>query len=492
MGFTINGELWEPETTGEHATSWMEGINALLEANNVQDEEGNIVKVSQNFASALYLQILAGADRLAKNDEKLQAGLNSLNVELCDEQQIENLLPIAAITRNPGSYSTLTLTVKATDDGTCTIPAGTKAPYGNMNFVVQTTAVLQPGTSQNILTVCDTIGAVAVLAGEITEFENQIPNLESVKNYVSSIPGNDAETTASLRRRILRGETIPYSIDGVKLALEELTGVNHARVFFNYNVSGTITLAGGVVLQPRTAYIVLNGNSDKIAETYAKYMSAPTQNSPGASPTGAPTTVVLHITATIDGATIPANTTFVFDGMTYYNETAATIEPSATANVTYKSVEPCAMLIPSGAITRLDEVIEGVSTISSEASTPGVNKTAYTQNYTTESGQLIPIHYDKAEDETVYVKVFIAKGAETGTQIDNQIKRDLIASSASWIIGENVTSLLTSKPFIDCTYTDIAYTLVSLDGSTWTNIIETPVNSIPRISDSTIIVEEIT
>lgn len=492
MGFKINGELWEPQTIGEHATSWMEGINALLEANNVTDSEGNIIKVSQNFASALYLQVLAGADRLARNDEKLQAGLNSLNVELCDEQQIENLLPIAAITRNPGSYSTLVLTVKATDDGVCTIPVGTKAPYGSMNFVTQTTAVLQPGTTQNIQTVCDTIGAVAVLAGEITAFENQIPNLESVRNNTSSVPGNDAETTASLRRRILRGETIPYSIDGVKLALEELTGVNHARVFFNYNVTGTITLAGGVVLQPRTAYIVLNGDSDQIAETYARYMSAPTQNSPNASPTGAPTTVVLRITAGSAAAEIPAHSTFVFDGMTYENESAATIAAAATGNVTFTSLEPCAMQIPSGSITSLDEAIPNVVNISNYASTPGINKTAYTQDYTTQSGQIIPIHYDKAEDETVYVKVYIAKGAETGTQIDNQIKRDLIAASASWIIGENVTSLLTSKPFMECTYTDIAYTLVSLDGENWTNLIETPVNSIPRISDSTIIVEEIT
>ena len=128
MGFKIDEKQWLPQTTQEHATAWMEEINALLEANNVTDENGKIVKLSQSFASALYLQILAGASRLEKNDEKLNAGINSLNVEACDDQQIENLLPIAAITRNTGSYSTLTLTVTADAENVCVIPAGTKAP----------------------------------------------------------------------------------------------------------------------------------------------------------------------------------------------------------------------------------------------------------------------------------------------------------------------------------------------------------------------------
>lgn len=492
MGFLINGVQWEPETTGDHATSWMEGINALLEENNITDSDGNIIKLSQNFANALYLQVLAGANRLAVNDEKLQAGLNSLNVELCDEQQVENLLPIAAITRNPGSYSTLTLTVTASEDGSCTIPAGTRAPYGDVNFVVQTTAVVQAGTTQNIATVCDTIGAIAVLAGEITAFENQIPNLERVRNETSSIPGNNAETTASLRQRIIKGQTIPYSLDGVKLALEELTGVNHARVFFNYNTSGTITLSGGVVLQPRTAYIVINGDSDDIAETYARYMNAPTQNDPNGSTTGSYTTVNVLVTAGAASATVPANTTFVYDGMTFANASDVTIAAEGTETILFTAVDVGRIVIPSGAVTAFSETIANVVNITNQASTPGENKTCYEQNYTTSSGQIIPIKYDKAADETVYVKVVIAEGAETGTQIENQIKRDLIAASASWVIGENVTSLLTSKPFINCTYTEIAYTQVSSDGQTWTNLITTSVNSIPRISDDTIIVEEIT
>ena len=72
MGFVIDNREWLPQTTGEHAKAWMEGINALLEANDIRDDKGNIIKLSQNFASALYLQVLAGANSqiMTKNYNK--------------------------------------------------------------------------------------------------------------------------------------------------------------------------------------------------------------------------------------------------------------------------------------------------------------------------------------------------------------------------------------------------------------------------------------
>lgn len=489
MSFKIDDEIWVPQTTNEHAIAWMEGINALLEANDVRDSEGNIIKLTQNFANALYLQVLAGSNRLADLDQRLQQAINSFNIELCTDQQIENLLPIASITRNPGSYSTLVLTVTASEDGDCTIPAGTKAPYGDVYFVVQDTAIVEAGKTQNIQTVCDTVGAVAVLSGEITSFETQIPNLESVINNVSSVPGNAAETTNSLRRRILQGQTIPYSIDGVKLALEELTGVNHARVYLNVNPTATETLPGGIVLQPRYAYIVINGNSDEISATYARYMNAPTQNAPGASPTGSKTTVDVTFSTGANPATIPANTKFVFDGMTFYNENEVNIAANDSEVVEFIATDVGAVIIPAGAITAettFDPMLENIAGVANAASVPGENKTAYTQDYVTASGQTIPIKYDTADKQTVFVKVFVKSTPEFGDQITNQIKRDLIVSSAEWNIGDVVSSLTTGAPFKDCTYAEVLYTQVSTDGETWTNLITVAANAMPAVSDSTI------
>lgn len=285
MSIKVNGRSWTPETTSEHTEAVMDRINAILQEEGVTDDNGEIIQLSANYANALYLLTLAAGNRFADLDAKLAAAIDSFNVEVCDDQQIENLLPIAAVSRNPGSYSTLELMCTASADGAAVIPAGTKAPFGNVNFVVKTDYLISANTTQAVQTVCDTIGPVSVLTGEITEFENTIANLDNVVNEQSSVPGVAAETTNTLRKRIINGDTVKFSLDGVKNALEELTGIAYARVYFNYNTTVPMTMAGGVLVQPRTAYIVVHGESDKVAETYASYMNAPTQNAPGATET---------------------------------------------------------------------------------------------------------------------------------------------------------------------------------------------------------------
>lgn len=396
MSFQINGETWQPKTAEEHASAIIEAINTILAENNILDSNGNTAKIKESYGNALYLLALGDGQRFEQNDASLSNAINSLNVDLCDDEQIENLLPIAAISRNPGSYSTLILTVKAEDEQGCFIPAGTKAPYEDVNFVVQEDVLLTAGATQNIETVCDTIGPVAVLTGEVTSFDVSISGLESVTNPQSSVPGTAAETTNSLRRRISRGDTIKYSLDGVKNALEALTGVNYARVYFNYNNDSVILLPGNVEVQPRTAYIVIHGSSDKIAQVYCEYMNAPTQNAPGAT------------------------------------------------------------------------------------------TTAHSAEYVTQSGQIIPIYYDTATEQKIYVKVMLAKGADASSQVSNQIKRDLILASAQWKLGEKITSLATDTPFVSINYTEVAYTLVSVDGLVWTNQIEVGCNVMPRVTDDSI------
>lgn len=283
-----DGTTWLPKGAQTHTTELMDEVNSILQQNNVRDESGNLVQLKANFANAFYLLAMAAGQRLAENDTKLEKGLESFIVELCDSQQIENLLPMTGIERNTGSYSTLNLKCTASSSNACTIPAGTKAPFGDYYFVVQDTVTIAAGTSASVPTVCDTVGPVVVLAGEIDSFETTIANLDSVTNEESSVPGTSPETTDELRRRIERGDTIDAGTDGLKYALEALQGISYARVYFNYNTSATITLPGGVVVQPRTAYIVVYGASAATADVpglYKKYMTAPTQNAPGATTT---------------------------------------------------------------------------------------------------------------------------------------------------------------------------------------------------------------
>lgn len=486
MSFNINGETWQPKTAVEHADLIIDKINALLQENNVQDASGNIVQLKKNYGNALYLLSLGDGQRFAQNDEELSAAINSFNIELADDQQIENLLPIAAMTRNPGSYSTLLLTVKASDDGQCVIPAGTKAPYNDMNFVVQNEVVISAGSTVNIETVADVLGPVVVLSGEVTAFENDIANLESVENPISSVPGVAPETTTELRKRLIAGDTIKYSLDGCKKALEELTGITHARIYFNYNISDTIILAGGVEVQPRTAYIVVLGSSDKIAETYAEYMNAPTQNDENAE--GTKSTVTITITAGGEGdADLPNTTSATYDGHVFLIGTATTVPSGTSAEVQFTCTEAGAYDVPALGIDSLDQTIANVEgAVNLTPAIPGSGDPRHTQNWVTSSGQEIPIKYDDAMRTNIYIKVYLEKNAESGSQVDNQIKKDLIYASANWQIGETVTQVLACAPFVDCSYTDVAYAKISRDGTTWEDLIEMNCNEIPQITDGTI------
>lgn len=400
MGFQINGEEWLPESTAEHAQNIMTETNRILEEQDIRDGDGNLVRLTQSFSNAFYLFVLAAAARFKDNDDKLNAAIDSFNISVCDDQQIENLLPMAAVSRNSGSYTTLVLAVTASADGDCTVPEGARAPYLDGYFVVKTTTVVSAGSTANIDTVYNKIGSYAVLAGEVDHFENTIPNCESVINPTSSVPGVEPETTPELRRRILRGETIKYSLDGCRLALEELTGIAYAQIYFNYYTDTSITLPGGVELAPRTAYIVISGESDKLAETYAQYMSAPTQNA---------------------------------------DETAPE---------------------------------------------------AHSQNYVTKSGQIIPIKYDDAAEIYIHVRVTVRDTAQYDTSVQNQIKRDLIRSAATWHIGEQITAAVCTAPFVGITYTEVAYVEVSADGNTWANTVDVDCNAIARVRDNTIQVRQ--
>ena len=491
MSFNIGGKTWKPLTATEHADLIIEKVNEFLQESGAKDKNGDIIQLKKNYSNALYLLALGDGHRFADNDEKLSRAINSFNIELCDDAQIENLLPIAAVTRNAGSPTTLRLTVKASKNGDCTIPKGAKAPYGSVNFIVQETAVVSAGSAQVIETVCDTIGALAILSGEVKAFDRQYANLESVENLESSIPGVAAETTNELRRRLILGDTIRYSLDGCKGALESLTGVSYARVFFNFNTKSPITLAGGVSLKPRTAYIVIHGNSEKIAETYAAYMSAPTQNSPIAA--GSRSKVFMIIRAADGaGATIPAGTSVTYQEYKFVLGKEVKILAGKQQRVLFICEKDGIITVPAGAIKKLDNDIPNVVySVNKNIGIAGTDNPARVQEWVSASGQRVPIYFDKAGEQMIFVRVWLADGADNGTHIQNQIKRDLIISSADWTIGQSVTQLLTGKPFINCTYTNVAYTQVSLDGETWKSMIEVGCNVIPRIADATINVEQV-
>ena len=252
-----------------------------------------------------------------------------------------------------------------------------------------------------------------------------------------------------------------------------------------------MTLPGGVDVAPRTAYIVVLGTSDKIAETYAEYMNAPTQNDENAE--GSYSQVTITVIAGSGGsATLPSGTSATYNGHVFETSSAVTIAAGEQQDIVFTCTEWGEFEVPALGIQSLDEEITNVeAAYNLNPAIPGSGDPKHSQNWITASGQAIPIKYDDAKKTNIYIKVYLEKNADAGTQVENQIKKDLIYASADWQIGETLTQVLTCAPFVNCSYTDVAYAKISKDGTTWDDVLEMNANEIPRVTDASISVEQL-
>jgi hypothetical protein len=252
-----------------------------------------------------------------------------------------------------------------------------------------------------------------------------------------------------------------------------------------------MTLPGGVDVAPRTAYIVVLGSSDKIAETYAEYMNAPTQNDENAEGTYSQVTITV-VAGSGGNAVLPSTTSATYNGHTFVINAATTVNAGEQADIVFTCDEWGEFEVPALGIQELDQTITNVdAAYNLQPAVPGSGDPKHSQDYVTSSGQVIPIKYDDAKKTNVYIKVYLEKNADAGTQVDNQIKKDLIYASANWQIGETLTQVLTCGPFVDCQYTDVAYAKISRDGTTWYDVLEMDANEIPRVTDGTISIEQL-
>ena len=272
MSYTGNGSTWTPQTTIQHANNMLATLNATLLSL-------SLPTLTPSYSNIIWLILLAVGAIAAVFDQALSAAKNSFNIASCDDAQILNLLPIAGTSLIPGSYSTLNVIVTATSGGTLTVPSGSHVIVSGISnrFLTQSTITVPAGTSVTTPTVCDTIGAISVVSGQVSGFVESFSNFGSVINTVSAVLGSPQETVAQVRTRLLNGNTVANNINGLITALKELPGIVNAAAYFNISPTLTLTLSGVITLNPRTVYMVVNGSSSLIASTYASLMNAPTQ-----------------------------------------------------------------------------------------------------------------------------------------------------------------------------------------------------------------------
>jgi len=270
MSFSYNSSTWVPKSSIEHAIDILDNINTILLA------KGVTPLLAALISNILWIFCLAVGAIRAVYDQLLYRAQNSLNIALCDDEQILNLLPIAGTSLIPGSYSMVTLTITASSIGTCVVPAGTRLAYiEGIIFETLTELTVSASATGTVEARATTIGSIEVPIGQLNSFIENITNLASVTNLSQAVVGRSLETFAQARIRINNGKVIDNNIDGLIRALRSLDGVTYANVFFNISDSVNLVLPGKTVL-PRNAYVIIYGSSDLIALTYFERMTAET------------------------------------------------------------------------------------------------------------------------------------------------------------------------------------------------------------------------
>lgn len=364
MAIQLDGIDYTLDTPIDNSLNLLAYINQYMTDNNIRNSAGEIMQFTVNVASPMWLLILGLGYMFTTWQKLVYAAGQAFSIPDCSDSQLLNLAEIRMTSLLPG-VKTVINGVLTASGGTCSITTTTKLLYEGVEFY----PIMDYSTSStvNVIFASKDDGGFIVPANALT-FETEPAHLGSLVTE-NSTPGRGPETIPELRRRLQIETRSIAAIDLCKDAISSLIGIQSASVLFNASLSLDMTI-GSAVIPPRSAYILVQGFSDKIADTYCTYMTAPT---------------------------------------------------------------------PVGATT---------------------------QNYTTGSGQLIPVKFDQAQAITVYIKVIVEANTVPITYQD-EIKDILLTVSGRLGIGVDYTQKYLINLFDTYTTVNILGLMVSMNGSTW-------------------------
>ena len=101
------------------------------------------------------------------------------------------------------------------------------------------------------------------------------------------------------------------------------------------------------------------------------------------------------------------------------------------------------------------------------------------QVFTTASGQKIPVQYDVAVNQTVYVKVFYELGSASASGFDTVIQTTV--ASIPWTIGDHVTAATVLQALAGYQFATLTGAQVSLDNINFSNEVLVAGNALPLV-----------
>ena len=275
---TLDGIEYTVKTPEENASDLVNYINDYCAANNIKNSKGEVINIAANETNPLYM-ILYGNAYLATVLQKLiySAGC-TMSVPESSEKQLLNIADIAGVVRNSATKTTIIGTVYAEESGgasckiirtlTCTVSSGTYKLAFHPAFDI----TIPAGEARQIVLICEDYGSYNISENTITVFDDEVAGFRKMTT-LASIPGQDAESIASLRERIQRRTVQGTQADRAAEAIQSLDGVALCNIYFNESPTATQYVGSrALAVPPRQALVLVQGYSDDIAKTFFNHM----------------------------------------------------------------------------------------------------------------------------------------------------------------------------------------------------------------------------
>lgn len=276
------------KTPYQNAVQFLNYANTYLQAQDVRDDDGNIMQYTQLAGAAEWIFALAAGTMATEWQERLRDAESWLDISSCSNERVLDLAVVAGVTRSQGTTSRITAGITNSSSSPVTLSKNTafKDPVNGQYWYTELQYVIPANQSMTVSGTlsCASKGAYEVSIGDV--LTNDTYTYITV-TCTACKTGDSAETISQLRNRIINGAAAQDPITQCETAIKALSGISDCKVNFNPSTTQDKVLDNGIVIPPRSAYLTITGTdiNDQIAKAYYTYMSVPTVN-PGTETSG--------------------------------------------------------------------------------------------------------------------------------------------------------------------------------------------------------------
>lgn len=273
-------------TVEENATDFISKVNTFFAEYGIKNEDGSPAVLTALAGSPTWLFCLAQGQNTTEWQERLRKAWYAIDIDNCPDEQVYVLATLAGVLFKEQSAPMITLNVYNPTEDNLTINSTNcyaEDSFGQNKWYSGSAYTLAVGETAPIIFYCeDKEGSVPPNTSFILKSTN-VPASFTDITITPSLGSTilfEGETPADLRRKIQQGSAGFDHISQAQKAIENLNGIAQCSIYFNPDANESVTLEGGILLPPRTAFVVVKGVDvdDLLAYAYFKYMDIATLN----------------------------------------------------------------------------------------------------------------------------------------------------------------------------------------------------------------------